>query len=229
MRRRAVVFIIFVIVLVTVYLLSRDYLTWELVIAREAELRSALDQRPWTGFGIGFLIYVGVSMIPGTTGKAIIAGWLYGFWVGLVMVNIGLTLAALMGFAIGRYFCLDLVTSRLGPRLARANDALAQEGPGYLFVARVLHVPYCLTNYVMGATRIRLGGFWWATQLGLLPGNLLFVYAGSQAPTLGTLQEEGLMSLLSPGVIVAFVAVSVLPLLIRALVSRIVVALRHRR
>jgi uncharacterized membrane protein YdjX (TVP38/TMEM64 family) len=228
MMRRLLIFVVFVGALVVLYLLAREHLTWALFIEKEAGLRTWIEQNPWTGFAVCFTVYLGVSLIPGTTGKAIIAGWLFGFWRGIVLVNVGLTAAALLSFAISRYGLHDLVASRCGPRLARANDALEREGAGYLFVARVLHVPFCITNYVMGATRIRLGGFWWATQLGILPGNILYVYAGSQAPSLQELEEHGLLSLVSPGLIIAFVAISILPLLLRPLARRLTTRVRDR-
>jgi uncharacterized membrane protein YdjX (TVP38/TMEM64 family) len=221
MARRVIILVLFVGVLVALYVASRQYPLLETMIDKEAALREALAAHPLVGFGIGFALYSVVSLVPGTTGKALVAGWLYGFWVGLLMVNVGLTLAALVSFGISRYLLHDYVTSRLGSRLARVNDALAREGPTYLFAARVLHTPFCVTNYVMGVTRLRLRGFWWATQLGILPGNLVFVYAGSQVPTLDELSTHGLMPLLSPGLIVAFVVASVGPLAVPPLVRRV--------
>ncbi|MCP3904642.1 MAG: TVP38/TMEM64 family protein [Planctomycetes bacterium] len=221
MARRVIIFILFVGALVALYVASRQYPLLETFVEKEADLRAALDRHPWTGFGIGFAIYLVVSLVPGTTGKALVAGWFFGFWAGLLMVNVGLTLAALMSFGISRYLCHDFVAARCGARLARFNAALEREGANYLFAARVLHSPFWVTNYVMGATRIRLRSFWWATQLGILPGNFVFVYAGSQVPTLQQLDEQGLAPLLSPGLLVAFVAASVGPLLVPAVVRRV--------
>lgn len=216
-------------VLFVLYLASRQYASFDVIVEREAALRTWLEQHPWRGFGVGFAIYVAVSLIPGTTGKALVAGWFYGYWLGLIIVNVGLTVAALMSFSVSRYLWRDFVTARCGPRLTRINAGLERDGAGYLFIARVLHVPYCLTNYLMGATRIHFRGFWWATQLGLLPGNLVFVYAGVQAPTLGEIRAEGLSALFSPTLIAAFVAISIVPLIIRSIVRRIVVSRARRR
>jgi uncharacterized membrane protein YdjX (TVP38/TMEM64 family) len=227
MVRRAVILVIFVATLVVLAMLSRRHLSLEAMIEVEARLRTWLGTHQILGFAAGFAIYFAVSLIPGTTGKAIIAAWLYGFWVGLVLVNVGLTLAALVSFWFIRYAVRDLVASRFGPRLARVNKALEHDGPGYLFVARVLHTPFSITNYVMGATRIPSRGFWWSTQLGILPGNLIYVYAGAQAPTLEQIAEHGLSALLSPGLIAAFIAVSVLPLIIRSQVRRMMAFVRR--
>ncbi|MBT8485380.1 MAG: TVP38/TMEM64 family protein [Phycisphaerales bacterium] len=229
MSRRILFFALFVGGLATLYVAARENVSLATLTAKEAALRSALGEYPVRGFAIGFAVYVGVSLVPGTTGKAIVAAWLFGFWAGLLMVNIGLTVAAIGSFSASRYLFHDLVASHWERRLTRVNHALARDGPSYLFAARVLHVPFCVTNYVMGATPIRLRGFWWSTQLGILPGNVIFVYAGSQAPTLETIAEEGFSSILSPGLIIAFIAMSVFPLLVRALVHRVLRWHRHRR
>lgn len=227
--RRALILTILVGVIATLYVVSSQHLSWEALIERDAGFRSWLSDHPLAGFCAGFVVYLGVSLVPGLMGKAIVVGWFFGFWQGLVLVNFGLTVTALLSFVVSRYICHDLIASRLGPRLARANAALERQGGSYLFAARVLHAPFSVTNYLMGATRIHLYSFWWATQLGMLPGNIVFVYAGSQAPTLEELAEQGLMSLLSPGLIAAFVALSVLPLASRPLVRRMLARLRHRR
>lgn len=221
MKRRILILLIFVGALVTLWLLSREVLSLDWLAKEEARLRGSLAEQPILGFVLGFVVYVGVSLVPGTTGKAILAGWFFGFWAGLVLVNVGLTVAALIAFFVSRYEFRDAIQERFGPRLARVNLALEREGAGYLFCARVLHAPYCVTNYVMGATPIPWRSFWWATQLGLLPGNVVFVYAGHRLPTLEQLADEGVSAMFTPGLIAAFVALSILPLLARALVRRL--------
>lgn len=217
--RRAIILVVLVAAMAGLWFVARDQLTLDRLIERERAVRSWLEASPWLGFAVGFGIYVLTSLVPGTAGKAIIAGWLFGFWLGLVIVNIGLTIAALISFFASRYLLRDLIASRLGPRMQRADAAIAREGPRWLFFARVLHAPYWVTNHVMGPTRISPGGFWWATQFGLLPGNAVFVYAGAVAPTLAELAEEGWWSLLSPGVIVALVVVTFVPLALPRLVE----------
>jgi len=82
---------IFLCVIAALYFLSRQYLTWEALIERDAALRSWLSDHPLAGFSTGFVVYLGVSLVPGLFGKAIVVGWFYGFWQGLVLVNFGLT------------------------------------------------------------------------------------------------------------------------------------------
>jgi uncharacterized membrane protein YdjX (TVP38/TMEM64 family) len=214
MKRRAIIFVVFLAGLAALWWFAREYATLPTLVEREEAVRGWLAARPVAGFAAGFGIYVGVSLVPGTTGKALIAGWLYGFWLGLLMVNLGLTVAAMLSFFACRYLLRDLIAARFGPRLARADAALAREGPRWLFFARTLHTPFWVTNNIMGATRISARGFWLSTQLGILPANIVFVYAGAAAPTLAELAEDGPWSLFTPEIGVALVAVTLLPLLL---------------
>ena len=52
-------------------------------------------------------------------------------------------------------------------------------------------IPFFVINLVMGLTPISVRTFWWVSQLGMLPATGVFVYAGSQFPSLHTLLEQG--------------------------------------
>ncbi len=212
MIRRVLLLVLFLLLLVAVWWLARRWLVLDELVSREQSLRDWLAVHRGLGLAIGLGIYVGASLVPGTSGKAIVAGWLYGFWAGLVIVNVGLTMAAAISFLAVRHGLRDLVVRRFPERLARMDAAIAREGPRWLFLARILHVPYWITNHVLGATRLRLRDFWLATQLGLLPGNVVFVLAGAGAPTLSELARQGPGSLLSPGLLAGLVAATLLPL-----------------
>ena len=220
MKYRLLVLLAFVAVVVALLVLYRQYVTVDLLVEQEKNVRQWLQSNPVLGFFAGFLAYLVVCFVPGTTGKSFIIAWLFGFWQGLIQVNIALTIVAMLTFWLSRYVFREAVLSRAGASLLRIDDAIRREGAFYLFTLRVLHSPYSVTNYVMGATSISSFGFWWSTQLGLLPGNIIFIYAGTQIPSIEKISEDGLASFITPGIIAAFVALSVLPLVMRWLVQK---------
>ena len=89
---------------------------------------------------------------------------------------------------------------------------------------RLLHAPFSFVNYAAGATNIvPARTFWWTTQLGLMPGTMVFVFAGTRIPALSTIAEQGVFALLDRSLIAALVTTSALPMFIRwigALFSR---------
>ena len=110
--------------------------------------------------------------------------------------------------------------SRFGDRLAKFNDSLEREGPFYLFTLRLIPaVPFFIVNAVMGLTPLKTRTFWWVSQIGMLAGTAVFVYAGASVPNLSTLAEKGVNAAFSPTqmmqIVGAFVLMGAFPLLAR--------------
>ncbi len=63
--------------------------------------------------------------------------------------------------------------------------------------------------------------FWWVSQVGMLAGTCVFVYAGAQLPSLQELAENGVGSVLSPQLIGAFVLLGIFPIAVKKIVGRI--------
>lgn len=216
-RHRVLIGLAIVGVLATLAVLLREHTSLEVLVRRETSLRTAIQNNPFQSWLIGFGVYFVTSLIPGTGGKSMIFGWLFGLWSAVLMVDAALTLAALVTFFISRYLIRDLVESRFGVRVDRLNQHLERDGPFYLLQLRMAHAPFSFINYVSGALRIPTVTFWWTTQLGILPGTAVFVFAGSRLPTLRELSEQGPIELLDPWLVGGLLLTAVLPVLIRKL------------
>jgi pyruvate/2-oxoglutarate dehydrogenase complex dihydrolipoamide dehydrogenase (E3) component len=111
----------------------------------------------------------------------------------------------------------DWVQQHFGQRLAGIEAGLARDGAFYLFALRLVPVfPFFLINLAMGLTKLPGRTFWWVSQLGMLPGTLVYVNAGRE---LGQLDSLG--GILSPGLLGAFALLGVFPLLARKLLERL--------
>lgn len=220
MNRRLISIIGLLAVVTIIALVISRYLTWGELTAHETTLREQIARNPIRALVIGLGIYTVVCLVPGTTGKSLVLGWLYGVWQGVVIVNLGLTIAAVLTFFASRHIFRDVVQSRFGYHLRRIDDAVQRDGGCYLFMLRVIHCPYSVTNYICGATSMRVRSFWWASQLGMLPGNFVFVYAGSRVPSLRQFANEGVAAAFSWQVVATLVVLSVLPLLLRYAAGR---------
>ncbi len=220
MRRRIVAIVALLAAIGVSTIVVQRHLSLDELITHEALLRTQITDAPMTGVLIGFGIYTIICFVPGTTGKSLIVGWLFGVWQGTIVVNFGLTVAASATFLASRYILRDLVKAKFGYQLRRIDDAIQRDGGCYLFMLRVVHCPYSVTNYLCGATSMRLRSFWWASQLGMLPGNIVFVYAGAQLPSLRKLADEGAAGVFSWQLIAAMIVLSVLPICARYFVGR---------
>ncbi len=64
--------------------------------------------------------------------------------------------------------------------------------------------PFFIINLVMGLTPIRTSRFYLVSQMGMLPGTLVYVNAGTQLA-----QINSLKGILSPGLLLSFALLGV--------------------
>ena len=223
--------LVLAVVLATVivaYVQFGDLLTLESLAARESQLRQFQADNPVMVYGIAFVVYVGVTglSLPGAAALTLLYGWYFGLLRGVVVVSFASTAGATLAFLLSRYLFGQAVQSRFGTRLSGFNEALRREGPFYLFTLRLIPVvPFFVINLVMGLTPIRALTFWWVSQLGMLAGTTVYVYAGSIVPSLQVLAEQGVQAVLTPGqltqLVVAFALLGVFPLVVRLIVKKL--------
>lgn len=194
---------------------AKTQMTLDQLIAQEQLVREAIDLRPWQSFAIGLAIYTVVSLIPGTSGKSVIVGWLFGFLRGVVLIIAGLTVAALAMFYLSRFVFRDEIEHRYGRFLGVLNRHLKKEGAFYLLALRMAHFPYSVINFASGASRVRVSTFCWTTAVGLLPGTFVFVWVGFRLPALEELVEHGPGSLIDAPLVSVLALSAAFPLVFR--------------
>lgn len=221
---RIVIGLMLVALVIVAYLQFGDRLSLQALAQSEAEFRAFQQAHPWLIYGLLFLAYVLVTglSLPGATGMTLLTAWLLGFCPGLVVVSFASTAGASLAFLLSRYLLRDFVQQRFGDRLGKFNTALAREGAFYLFTLRLIPaVPFFVINVVMGLTPLRLRTFWWVSQLGMLPGTVVYVYAGSRVPSLGELAKQGVRGILSIELLIALALLGVFPLAVRLVISAV--------
>jgi uncharacterized membrane protein YdjX (TVP38/TMEM64 family) len=219
-KRRLFVFAIAAILLATLTWYVNNHVSLEEMADQESRIRDYISLNPWRSFVVGFGIYSGLALVPGTGGKAIVYGWLFGFWQAMTIVTVGLTLAAMATFSLSRYLFQESIERRYTIFLSLMNKHIEKEGAFYLLTLRMAHAPYSIVNPVSGASRVRTWTFFWTTVVGLLPANAIWVYVGIRLPSLRELASRGAGAFIDLPLIGALVACATLPLLIRWLVGR---------
>jgi pyruvate/2-oxoglutarate dehydrogenase complex dihydrolipoamide dehydrogenase (E3) component len=77
-------------------------------------------------------------------------------------------------------------------------------------------MPFFVLNLLMGLTRMKVWTYFWVSQLGMLAGTVVYVYAGTELA-----KVDSLRSVASPGLIGAFVLLGIFPLLTKKIVEGI--------
>ena len=202
LRARELLVLLSVLVTATTgYLWFGDSLSLEGIARQESALRDYRQAHPALVYGAAFAIYVAVTglSLPGATVLTLVFGWSFGFLAGLLLVSFASTTGASLAFLLSRFVLREWIQTRFGSRLRTFNDALVRDGAFYLFTLRLIPaVPFFVVNLVMGLTPLALGTYWRVSQIGMLPGTALYVYAGASVPDLQTLSEQGARAVLSP-------------------------------
>jgi len=165
-------------------------------LLREDPLRTAL---------VYFVAYVAVTSLslPGAAVLTLVGGAIFGLAWGTLIVSFASSIGATLAFLASRYVLRDTVQAKFGDKLKPINEGVAREGAFYLFALRLVPAfPFFVINLVMGLTPIRTWTFYWVSQVGMLAGTVVYVYAGTQ---LGQFR-------LSFGLVAAFALLGIFPL-----------------
>lgn len=220
--KRLLILAVLIAIAVGLFVAFGEELSLAKLAARESVLREYQESYPLLVFGGAFLIYVLVTgmSLPGATVLTLLYAWYFGFWRGTLLVSFASTSGATVAFLMSRHLLRDVINSRFGKQLEVFNQTLDKEGAFYLFSLRLIPaVPFFVINAVMGLTGLKTTTFWWVSQIGMLPGTLAYVYAGSSVPDLETLAEKGASGIVSPQILVAFVVLGLLPITLKKLIA----------
>jgi uncharacterized membrane protein YdjX (TVP38/TMEM64 family) len=204
------------------YLNYADTLTLAGLAEKESQIRDYQQEHPWRAGIVAVLVYVLVAglSLPGAVPLTLVIAWLFGFWRGLLIVSLGSTAGATVAFVLSRYLLREIIQSRFADRLKSVNESLRVEGAFYLFSMRLIPaIPFFVINVVMGLTSLRVFTFWWVSQLGMLPGTAVYVYAGSQFPDLNSVATTGAAGILTPQLLFAFVMLAAFPFVMKRIMS----------
>lgn len=130
-----------------------------------------------------------VLFVPGSL-LTLGAGFVFGLAKGTAIVSVGSTAGAAAAFIVARSLARDWVARRIAgrPHLAAIGHAVDTEAFKVVLLTRLSPVlPYNLLNYAFGLTAVPFKTYVLASWIGMLPGTIMYVYAGSAARNLATL------------------------------------------
>ena len=121
-------------------------------------------------------------LLPGVW-ASMLAGVLYGTWVGSVLVFFGACLGAVVVFLLGRSVLRSWAQRRLEqiPKLQAVERAVSQEGLKLILLTRLSPAfPFSLLNLAYGLSDVSLRDYSLGL-IGILPGTVLFCGLGALA------------------------------------------------
>lgn len=159
-----------------------------------------------------FIYIITTSLsLPFALALTLFAGALFGFWYGLILVSFGSTIGATIAFLIARFIGYEYVRKNYKNQLSKFYNGFKKEGAFYLFALRMVPLfPFFMINTFTALMPIKTWTFYWVSQVGMLPGTILYVFAGTQLSEIKSLSD-----IMSPTLIVTFIFIGFFPILVK--------------
>ena len=150
----------------------------------------------------GFMALYAASValsLPIATVLTLLGGFLFGRWLGTLLVVSAATLGAIVVFAAARTSFGSTLKAKAGPWYQRLGKHLTTNATSYLLFARLVPIfPFVVVNIVPGLFNIPVWTFVWTTFVGIIPGSFVYVNVGT---SLGRIHQ--LSDLASPQTLLA--------------------------
>ncbi len=110
----------------------------------------------------------------------LLAGFIFGQWLGTAIVVSGLTIGATLLYVFGNYFLKDLIKDKFLNKFKELEIKFKKSEFVYLLAYRFIGgIPFALSNVLPCIFNVQVKNFFWATLFGIMPQLFLFVSLGS--------------------------------------------------
>ena len=111
---------------------------------------------------------------------ALLAGFIFGKWLGIFILIIGMTIGATILYMLGNYFFKEVIKEKFLNKFKNLEIKFKKSEFIYLLVYRFIGgIPFALSNVLPCIFNVRISNFFWATLIGLTPQLFLVVSIGS--------------------------------------------------
>jgi uncharacterized membrane protein YdjX (TVP38/TMEM64 family) len=186
------------------------FATLDMIKANKDYLLLLVEKHYWLSVICYIALYTTFTAcsLPGATVLTVLGGFLFGVLRGAFYTVIGATCGATGAFLITRYIFRSYVQKRYNHRLAYFNQEFTQGGTYYLLALRLTPViPFFLVNIFAAFTDVHIKTFIITTALGIIPGSLVYAFAGQQLNTVHSLRD-----IVSPGMLLLLFLLALLAL-----------------
>jgi uncharacterized membrane protein YdjX (TVP38/TMEM64 family) len=216
-RAKVALLAVFVAVVIAFFALGgQDYLTLDAVKANRNRLLDFTRAHFVAALAIAFVVYAGTVAfsLPGGLVLSLTMGFIFGRWVGTVLVVVAATVGATVVFLAARYLFADAARRRMGTLGAKISAGFTENAFNYLLFLRLVPLfPFFLVNLAPAFTRINARTYILGTLIGIIPGAFVYVNLGQ---TLGQIDSlSGLVSTETLGAFVLLGAMALLPVLVK--------------
>ena len=111
---------------------------------------------------------------------ALIAGFIFGQWLGVIIVALSLTIGATLLYIFANYFLKDFIRNKFLVKFKKLEEKFKKAEFIYLLAYRFVGgIPFALSNVLPCIFNVKIKNFFWATLIGITPQLFLIASLGS--------------------------------------------------
>lgn len=138
----------------------------------------------WAPVGFVAIFTITTALGAPTSILSVMGGAIFGGVIGTGLAVVSVTSGATASFLFTRYYAKEFVMQRFGkkPWFVKLNNGLDKSGLYFVMFVRMVPVfPFNGTNFAAGVTGVSFRDYFFGTLLGVIPANIIFANAASQA------------------------------------------------
>ena len=127
-----------------------------------------------------FLTIVWVLMAGFGSPVALLAGFVFGKWLGTIILVLGLSVGATILYIFGNYFLKEVIKEKFLDRFKNLEIKFKKSEFIFLLVYRFVGgIPFAIANVLPCLFNVKIFNFFWSTLIGIIPSTFLIVSIGS--------------------------------------------------
>lgn len=160
------------------------YVAFDELRARHEELKGFVDEHFWLGLAIYMAVFAAATFVavPGASVLQLIAGFLFGPWIGGLATAVSATIGSLGYYGAARSALGESLRKKAyaDPRAKRWREGLEKDAFWYLLALRVPPVMlFVAISALAGIAAVPLRSYLAATFIGVLPSATVYAGIGS--------------------------------------------------
>ncbi len=169
-----------------------QWLNLETIKIHRAELLQFTANNYFTMLLLSVLVYAAATAlsIPGALLLSLTVGFLFGRWVGTLVIVLAATVGATLVFIAARYLFAEAAQRKAGGLAKKMIEGFKENAFNYLLFLRLVPLfPFWLVNLVPAFTPIRVRTYVAATALGIIPGSFVFANLGQSLGRIESIEQ----------------------------------------
>ncbi len=110
----------------------------------------------------------------------LLAGFVFGKWLGTIILVLGLSVGATILYIFGNYFLKEVIKEKFLDRFKNLEIKFKKSEFIFLLVYRFVGgIPFAIANVLPCLFNVKIFNFFWSTLIGIIPSTFLIVSIGS--------------------------------------------------